>query len=556
MPDGSRRAGRDVRPAADPCPPRRVEGDDRRDPGRTERRRPRARTACSTCATTVAASPRPTWTGSRFPAGCTKANYIGGRIQTVDPATGERHRPLHRVRRATRCWRPTTSSSTPTAGSTSPTTASSTTSSGSHQIAGIYYAQADGSGIKEVVYPSDDPNGIGLSPDGIQAVLGRDVARAASMQRDDRARPARSSSQGSSTRRSASTASPASSCSTRWPSTRPATCASRRSSTAGSRSSRRRASSSTSSRPATCITTNICFGGDDLTTAYITLSTTGRLVKTTWPRPGAGARAPQHLIATASPFDGALAPTSEIDDGVKIHLATVSEARTTVAGARGLRRINGASLRVPGGQSRRRSRRVDRVDHVRSADDGPSHRLRRRCLDHQWRVNASETEETLSNGCKNVTEIVHDGRVTRRRMLLGDGRGDRRRRVPRGVRRRRRRAARRRRLPPAQRPRRPARRHDGRRQRATAAGSHHAGDGVAAATWRAARDRRGQRRQGQDRRARRRPRAHRHRLVLRQDDDARPRPGGQAHRGRRRPDVQLHLPRPQVGRRRRPASRR
>jgi gluconolactonase len=34
------------------------------------------------------------------------------------------------------------------------------------------------------------------------------------------------------------------------------------------------------------ITTNVCFGGDDLTTAYITLSTTGRLVKMPWPRPG------------------------------------------------------------------------------------------------------------------------------------------------------------------------------------------------------------------------------------------------------------------------------
>ena len=34
------------------------------------------------------------------------------------------------------------------------------------------------------------------------------------------------------------------------------------------------------------ITTNVCFGGADLTTAYITLSTTGRLVKMTWPRPG------------------------------------------------------------------------------------------------------------------------------------------------------------------------------------------------------------------------------------------------------------------------------
>ena len=34
------------------------------------------------------------------------------------------------------------------------------------------------------------------------------------------------------------------------------------------------------------LTTNICFGGPDLRTAYITLSTTGRLMKTEWPRPG------------------------------------------------------------------------------------------------------------------------------------------------------------------------------------------------------------------------------------------------------------------------------
>jgi gluconolactonase len=33
-------------------------------------------------------------------------------------------------------------------------------------------------------------------------------------------------------------------------------------------------------------TTNICFGGDDLRTAYITLSGTGRLVSMQWPRPG------------------------------------------------------------------------------------------------------------------------------------------------------------------------------------------------------------------------------------------------------------------------------
>ncbi|MGB6085350.1 SMP-30/gluconolactonase/LRE family protein, partial [Parvibaculum sp.] len=34
------------------------------------------------------------------------------------------------------------------------------------------------------------------------------------------------------------------------------------------------------------ITTNICFGGKDLKTAYITLSTTGRLVAMDWPVAG------------------------------------------------------------------------------------------------------------------------------------------------------------------------------------------------------------------------------------------------------------------------------
>lgn len=34
------------------------------------------------------------------------------------------------------------------------------------------------------------------------------------------------------------------------------------------------------------LTTNICFGGEDLHTAYITLSSSGRLVKAEWARPG------------------------------------------------------------------------------------------------------------------------------------------------------------------------------------------------------------------------------------------------------------------------------
>jgi gluconolactonase len=34
------------------------------------------------------------------------------------------------------------------------------------------------------------------------------------------------------------------------------------------------------------VTTNICFGGEDLQTAYVTCSSTGRLVSFRWPRPG------------------------------------------------------------------------------------------------------------------------------------------------------------------------------------------------------------------------------------------------------------------------------
>lgn len=38
------------------------------------------------------------------------------------------------------------------------------------------------------------------------------------------------------------------------------------------------------------ITTNICFGGPDMSTAYVTLSSTGRLVSIPWPRPGLALR--------------------------------------------------------------------------------------------------------------------------------------------------------------------------------------------------------------------------------------------------------------------------
>jgi gluconolactonase len=34
------------------------------------------------------------------------------------------------------------------------------------------------------------------------------------------------------------------------------------------------------------LVTNVCFGGDDLTTVFVTMSGTGKLVSLPWPRPG------------------------------------------------------------------------------------------------------------------------------------------------------------------------------------------------------------------------------------------------------------------------------
>ena len=34
------------------------------------------------------------------------------------------------------------------------------------------------------------------------------------------------------------------------------------------------------------LVTNICFGGKDMKTAFVCLSSTGKLVATEWPRPG------------------------------------------------------------------------------------------------------------------------------------------------------------------------------------------------------------------------------------------------------------------------------
>ena len=93
----------------------------------------------------------------------TAPDYSGGRIERIDIATGTvetlykdgfRLRPArperHRLRRA---WRLLVHRSRQ-----EPRTRTRRT--------GIFYANADGSHLEEVIFPSENPNGVGLSPDG------------------------------------------------------------------------------------------------------------------------------------------------------------------------------------------------------------------------------------------------------------------------------------------------------------------------------------------------------------------------------------------------------
>ena len=149
---------------------------------------------------------------------------------------------------------------------------------------GIYYGRTDGSEIREVVFPVQAPNGIGLSPDGAtlywaESFTGR-VARRAIEAPGIVTVP------------------------------HPLDTSACLHGFAGLRYLDSLAMEMNGNVcVATCIlgglaviapdgelvelydtddyaTTNICFGGPDLRTAYITMSGTGRLMTCTWPRPG------------------------------------------------------------------------------------------------------------------------------------------------------------------------------------------------------------------------------------------------------------------------------
>jgi gluconolactonase len=151
---------------------------------------------------------------------------------------------------------------------------------------GVYYAKTDGSMIREIVFPADGPNGIGLSPDGKRLYVaetwpGRvwwwDVTGPGELQGGGGFGPGGGNLlaglPGFQLLDSLAVDSAGNVC--------VATLVN------GGITAISPDGSKIEHVPMPDpLTTNICFGGKDLRTAFITLSGTGRLVATEWPRPG------------------------------------------------------------------------------------------------------------------------------------------------------------------------------------------------------------------------------------------------------------------------------
>ena len=215
--------------------------------------------------------------GRVFP-GEQPANYTGGRIERVDLKTGAVE-TLYEACNGERLKGPNDLVFDQTGGfwftdhgKTSPRTRDRT---------GVFYAAADGSRIEEVIFPMEAPNGIGLSPDEktlyvAETPTGRLWAYAiASPGALDVDVPRRMLAQRPDFHMFDSLAVDASG------NVCVATLI-----TGGITSHSPDGSTVEFFAMPDVLTTNIAFGGEGLQTAYITLSSTGKLIKATWPTPG------------------------------------------------------------------------------------------------------------------------------------------------------------------------------------------------------------------------------------------------------------------------------
>ena len=148
---------------------------------------------------------------------------------------------------------------------------------------GLYYAQADGSHIEEIAFPMDGPNGVGISPEEDRVYVAETFQGA--MFAFDLEAPGK-----------VAAGVPARG----WFLARPAgrkyfdslamdaegNVSVATILTGGISTFTREGEELEFAPTDDSATTNICFGGDDMRTAYVTLSGTGRLAVGEWPRPG------------------------------------------------------------------------------------------------------------------------------------------------------------------------------------------------------------------------------------------------------------------------------
>jgi gluconolactonase len=156
----------------------------------------------------------------------------------------------------------------------------------SRDVVGVFYARADGSHIEEVIFPMENPNGIGLSPDGKRLYVAETyTAKLWAFDVESPGKIARGESLTGTGGKFLYGAGGYSWFDSLGVDSAGNICV------------------ATIGQPGISViapegtladfvpmpdpfTTNICWGGSDLRMAYVTLSGSGRLVATEWPRPG------------------------------------------------------------------------------------------------------------------------------------------------------------------------------------------------------------------------------------------------------------------------------
>lgn len=225
------------------------------------------------------------WNGMRLPHGIPE-NYPGGSIQRVDLASGAVETLCTRAG-DTPLWGPNDLVFDAHGGFWF--TDNGKSNGREKKVTGVFYAKADGSECREVIFPLDGPNGVGLSPDGTTLYVSETPA--ARLWAYDVVAPGEVALppglRGPSGRLlygaagvSAFDSLAVEACGNICVATigLPGHCGISVISPHGELVE----FVSTDD----CFTTNIAFGGQKLTTAYVTLGGTGRLVSRAWPRPG------------------------------------------------------------------------------------------------------------------------------------------------------------------------------------------------------------------------------------------------------------------------------